>query len=58
MNLCAAGAGYAMDRPASALLLEGRVILRMTVADEEDREGVENLMFLSSLTLGLAVDES
>ena len=57
MYLASAGAGYAMWRPYSALSSEGRVVCRMVVSDEKDREGVEDLMVFSSLALGLTVNE-
>lgn len=57
MYLTSSVAGYAMWRPYSALSSEGRVVCRMVVSDEKDREGVEDLMVFSSLALGLTVNE-
>ena len=58
MYLTAMSSCNAMRRPYSPLLLEGRVVCRMMVTDEQDRKGVKDLMFLSSLSFCLGIDES
>lgn len=58
MDFASSGSGYAMWRPDSSLLLERRVVYRVMVADEEDREGVKDFVVFTSLSLGSGVNIS